>query len=188
MAKGWKHLRTAALAAIAIVAWAEPGAGQVIKSAAGTIGLRAVVPESVTLSLSANSVNFTLLPGRPTNSGSSSVTATTNWSFATGRFVTLYAYFSSSTAALTDGAGHNIPSSAFQISDNGGGFQALVNTVPFGGANAGLSLGRNRAANNNRQGTRTDVMNFNINLSGGTLPQLPAATYTGTLTLQVQAQ
>jgi len=33
----------------------------------------------------------------------------------------------------------------------------------------------------NRSGTRADVMAFNINLTGGTLPQLPAATYTGTL-------
>jgi len=30
-------------------------------------------------------------------------------------------------------------------------------------------------------------MAFNINLSGGTLPQLPAATYTGTLTIEEQA-
>jgi hypothetical protein len=39
----------------------------------------------------------------------------------------------------------------------------------------------------NRSGTRADVMAFNINLTGGTLPQLPAATYTGTLNIQAQA-
>ena len=41
--------------------------------------------------------------------------------------------------------------------------------------------GANRAAN------RTDAMAFNINLTGGTLPQLPASTYTGTLNIQAQA-
>ena len=30
-------------------------------------------------------------------------------------------------------------------------------------------------------------MTFNINLTGGTLPQLPANTYTGTLNIQAQA-
>jgi len=188
MAKGWKHLRTAVFVAMAIMVANQLSAGQVIRSAAGTIGLRAVVPESVTLSLSAHAVNFTLVAGRANNPGSGPVTATTSWTFTSSRFVTLYAYFSSSTSALSDGAGHNIPSSAFQVSDNGGGFASFTGTEPFGGANAGVNLGRNRAGVNNRQGTRTDVMNFNINLSTGTLPQLPAGAYTGTLTLQVQAQ
>jgi hypothetical protein len=39
----------------------------------------------------------------------------------------------------------------------------------------------------NKTSSRTDVMAFNINLTGGTLPQLPAATYTGTLNIQAQA-
>jgi hypothetical protein len=96
----------------------------------------------------------------------------------------IYAFFSSSAAALSDGAGDNIPSSSFEISDNGGAFTALTNTTPFGGANAGLQLGSVKILGNNKQGTRTDTMNFNINLTA--LPQLPAATYTGTVTIQVQ--
>jgi hypothetical protein len=39
----------------------------------------------------------------------------------------------------------------------------------------------------NRSSSRTDAMTFNINLTGGTLPQLPANTYTGTLNIQAQA-
>ena len=42
------------------------------------------------------------------------------------------AFFSNSASALTDGAGNNIPSADFQISNNGGAFTALTNTVPFG--------------------------------------------------------
>jgi len=187
MVGGWKHLRTATLAAMLVMAASPLVAGQVIKSAAGTIGLRATLPESVTLSLSANAVSFALVPGRATNSGSSSVTATTTWTLTSFRSVTLYAYFSSSTAALTDGAGHSIPSSAFQVSDNGNPLLSFTGTEPFGGAKAGVNLGRTLSTGNNRQGSRTDVMNFTINLSTGTLPQLPAGSYTGTLTLQVQA-
>ena len=97
----------------------------------------------------------------------------------------LYAFFASSASALTDGAGNNIPSSDFQISNNGGAFNALTNTIPFGGANAGLQLSSTPILGNNRKGTRQDVMNFNINLVP--LPNLPAGTYTGTLTIQAQA-
>ena len=188
MAGSRKHLRATVLIAWMTLAVSLQGAGQVIKSAAGTVGLRATLPESVSLSLSANAVKFTLSPGSASNPGSTAVTATTAWTFTSFHIVTLYAYFSSSTAALTDGAGHNIPSSAFQISRNGNGFQSLTNTEPFGGANAGISLGTSLAFGNDRQGSRTDTLTFNINLNNGTLPQLPAASYTGTLTLQVQAQ
>jgi hypothetical protein len=98
--------------------------------------------------------------------------------------VTVYAFFASSTSALTDGVGDNIPSADFQISDNGGGFRALNRTVPFGDGKAGLALARSFVRGNYR-GTRTDVMKFNINLRP--LPKLPADSYTGMLTIQAQA-
>ena len=97
----------------------------------------------------------------------------------------LYAFFSSSTAALSDGAGHNIPSADFQISDNGGAFSALTNSVVFGGANAGLQVSSVPIRGYNKTGTNSDVMTFNINLAP--LPTLPAGVYTGTLTIQAQA-
>ena len=90
--------------------------------------------------------------------------------------------------APTDGAGNNIPSSAFKVSDNGGASTALTNTVAFGAATAGLQLGASTAITGaNKTGSRSDAMTFNIDLTGGTLPQLPAATYTGTLNIQAQA-
>jgi len=158
---------------------------QVLNSGASTIALKANLPESVSLSLSANAVNFALSPGSAANPGSTSITAATSWTLRPGRIaVSVYAFFSSSASALTDGAGDNIPSSSFQISDNGGAFTALTNTVPFGGANAGLQLASVFVLFGNLQGTRRDTMNFNLNLSA--LPNLPAGTYTGTLTIQVQ--
>jgi hypothetical protein len=176
------------LAALALVAamFATPARAQVLNSAARPIALQAVLSQSITLTLSGNAVNFNLVAGSANNPGSTSITATTTWTLkpSVGN-LNVYAFFSNSLSALTDGAGNNIPSADFQISDNAGPLTALTNTVPFGGANAGLQLSSTRILGNNKTGTRNDVMNFNINLSP--LPNLPAGTYTGTLTIQAQA-
>lgn len=159
---------------------------QVLNSGASPIALQAVLIESITVTLSGNAVNFNLVAGRANNPGSTPVTATTTWVLKPSvGSLNLYAFFSSSGSALTDGGGNNIPSADFQISDNAGPFTALTHTVPFGGANAGLQLSSTKILGNNKSGTRNDVMNFNINL--GPLPNLPAGTYTGTLTIQAQA-
>jgi hypothetical protein len=158
---------------------------QVRNSAASPIALKAVLNQSLTISLSGNAVNFNLVAGSANNPGNTSITATTSWTLnQIIGLVTVYAFFGSSNAALMDGAGDNIPSADFQLSNNGGAFNALTNTTPFGGANAGLSLGSTLILGNNK-GSRTDVMKFNINLSP--LPTLPPGDYTGTLTIQAQA-
>jgi hypothetical protein len=159
-----------------------------LNSGAQTIALNANLAESLTLNLSANSVNFTLSAGSASNAGSAGITATTAWTLAPGRnAVNVYAYFTSATAALTDGSGDNIPSSAFFISDNAAPSVALINTVTYGAANAGLRLANVPITAANRSGSHADAMTFNINLTGGTLPQLPASAYTGTLNIQAQA-
>ena len=181
-----KFLRIAAV--VVVMSCAATLASAQLNSGAQTIALNAKLAESLTLTLSANTVNFTLSAGSATNAGSAGITATTAWTLAQGRSaVGVYAYFSSATAALTDGAGDNIPSSAFYIADNAGASTALTNTVAFGAANAGLQLANVAITNANRTSSRTDAMAFNINLTGGTLPQLPANTYTGTLNIQAQA-
>jgi hypothetical protein len=96
------------------------------------------------------------------------------------------AYFTTAAAALTDGT-TNIPSSAFLISDNGGASTPLNSATVFNAANAGMVLRNTAITGANKSATVTDVMTFNIDLSGGTLPQLPASTYTGTLNIQAQA-
>jgi hypothetical protein len=176
----------ALVAAMLAAMFAAPARAQVRNSGASPIALKAVLTDSITLTLSGNAVNFNLVAGSANNPGSTSITATTTWTLdpSVGR-LKLYAFFSSSTSALTDGAGNNIASADFQISDNAGAFNALTNTAPFGGANAGLQLSSTPILGNNKTGTRNDVMNFNINLTP--LPNLPAGAYTGTLTIQAQA-
>lgn len=157
---------------------------QALNSGAQTIALNAKLAESLTLSLSAAAVNFTLAAGSPANAGSTPITATTTWTLQPGRTtVGVYAYFSTTTA-LTDGAGNNIPSSAFFIADNASPSTALTANTPWT-TGTGLQMANVAINGLNRSASRTDAMTFNINLS--TLPQLPAATYTGTLNIQAQA-
>ena len=177
---------TIAALVLATATLAAPALAQVRSSGASPIALNAVLSDSITLTLSGNAVNFTLVGGSPSNPGSTGITATTTWVLKPSvNSLKLYAFFSSSTSALSDGAGHNIPSADFQISDNGGAFAALTNTVAFGGANAGLQVSSVRILGNNKTGTNSDVMTFNINLAP--LPSLPTGVYTGTLTIQAQA-
>jgi hypothetical protein len=186
-----KRARTVALTAVILFLGARFSSAQAVASGVRAVSLDATLPESLTLSLSSNAVNFNLTPGSASNHGSNSVTATTTWTLQPAflRRISVYAFFNNANGALTDGGGDNIPSSAFQISDNGGGYQALTSTAPFGGAGAGLLLGQSTEfLFFNTHGTRTDTMNFNIDLSQGALPNLPAGSYAGTLTLQVQVQ
>jgi hypothetical protein len=62
-------------------------------------------------------------------------------------------------------------------------FTPFTQTGPFGGAGAGLQLVSGGSLVS-LGGSRTDVLSLKINL--GSLPQLPAATYTGTLYVQAQ--
>jgi hypothetical protein len=183
-----KRIQFGAIAALLAVAamCTAPGRAQVRNSGASPIALNAVLSDSITLTLSGNAVNFTLVGGSANNPGSTGITATTTWLLrpSVGN-LRVYAFFSSSAAALSDGAGHNIPSADFQISNNGGAFAALTNTVPFGGANAGLQVSTVPIRGFNRTGTIRDAMTFNINLAP--LPNLQAGVYTGTLTIQAQA-
>lgn len=174
-------------AIVLLIAAASSLASAQLNSNTQTIALSATLPESLTVSLSASAVSFNLTAGSATNAGSTGVTATTTWVLRPSRTaMAVYAYFSSATAALTDGGGNNIPSSAFFIADNGGASTAVNQTFAgFGAANAALRLANVTITNANRAGTRNDAMVYNINLS--TLAQLPAGTYTGTLNIQAQA-
>ena len=142
--------------------------------------------KALTVTLSGNAVNFPMTAGSVNNPGSTSITATTVCGGCVFRTVNVYAYFNNAASALTQ-AGFNIPSSAFQISNNGSAFQALTNTVPFGGAGAGIQLSSFFVFFGPFGSTHNDAMNFNIDLSGGILPSLPPGTYVGTLTIQAQA-
>jgi hypothetical protein len=112
------------------------------------------------------------------------VTVNTSWTLkpAVGA-VTVYAYFTSAAAALTDGAADNIPSSSVTGSVNGGGFGAFTGASPFA-AGSSITLSTTRILGNNRTGNHTDTLNLKISTVG---LGLPAGLYTGVLNIQAQA-
>src|SRR5438270_11336567 len=72
---------------------------QALNSGAQTIALNATLAESLTLSLSANAVNFTLAAGTAANPGSTKITATTTWVLMPGiDAVGVHDYFANTVA------------------------------------------------------------------------------------------
>jgi hypothetical protein len=128
-------------------------------------------------------VNFSLVPSG-TATGSSVITVNTSWTLKpSAGTVTVYAYFSSAAAALTDGAAHNIPSSSVSGSVNSGAFGAFTGASPFAAA-SNITLSSWRILGFNRTGNHTDTLNLMISTVG---LALPAATYMGVLNIQAQA-
>ena len=150
-----------------------------------------------TLSISATPalVNFTLVRGGIALASAPIVITTTMNGVTVLGTLSLYGYFGTTTAALTDGRAtpNNIPSSAVLGQDTTGSptsYTAFTQSQVVGTPGASLliytapvvlSLGCSPVT----ASCRTDSLNLEINLS--TLPQLPAGNYTGTLILQAQA-
>ncbi len=177
------------LLVLVCVSVATTALGQ-ITSSTSTVSLTATLGETLTISATPGAVTFTLVQGG-TATGSSAVAIHTTWLLLPTR-ANLYldGYFASATSALTDGNATPdlIPTSAvFGQVPTGSPttYTAFTQNTALGPAGAGLLLFTQSLTALNRAGTRNDNLSLQINLS--TLPQLPAGTYTGTLTLQAQA-
>ena len=183
-----KHLKAATVLSMLLLGMTVAASAQK-NSNVSNITMSANLSESVSVSLSGSSVNFTLTSGSASNPGNTTISATTSWVLQPGRTgVKLLAYFDSSTIALahTDPANtSDIPSSAVELGVNGGALTSVSSTVAFGAANAGLQLFSQSITGTNKNSSRTDTLSFNINL--GSLAQLPSDTYNGTLHIQAQA-
>jgi hypothetical protein len=168
-----------------------PASHAQLNSNTATVALNAVMAESLTVSAPVGTVNFTPLNPNGITAGSASVVITTTWALAKAGVnarnnLKLYAGFTSKVA-LTDGAGDNIPTAnvlgqlgvgAFNPFTGAGGTALTVNNNAL--QIFALALGGAGTFN----GTRNDTLNMEINTGG---LALPAATYTGTLTIQAQA-
>jgi len=162
-----------------------------LNSNSPTVALNATLAESLTVASSVSTVNFTLVNGS-TVAGSAAVPITTTWVLLPSRTsVKLYGFFASSTAALTDGYStpDNIPSVDVLGQVTTGApttYTAFSQTASgFGAASASLLLVNQTISSGsaNFVGNRTD----NLALEIVTPATLPAGNYTGTLTLQAQA-
>ncbi len=199
---GSKSLRCA-LAAILILARPSPVATQALRVQSGIARVRptSIRPDLVcalcTLTVSATpaSVSFGLIKGGTAVGSAPIVITTTLYGVSALSSLTLYGYFTTSSAALTDGDAipDKIPSSAVLGQVPTGtptSYTPFTQSDAVGTAGAALqlfstssllSLGCLPAT----AVCRTDSLNLEISLSS--LPQLPAGTYSGTLILQAQA-
>ena len=142
---------------------------------------------SLLVSVSPSAMTFNLVSAKAA-AGSGAISITTTWSGSTvGSSMSLYGYFASSTAALAGSASAAaIPSSAVLGQMTTGlptGFTAFTQTNPVGGGAASLKL-FTQTITGSGDGSRTDALSMTIDLTS--VPQLPADTYTGTLTIQAQ--
>ena len=159
-----------------------PAQAQLNSNIAG-VNLAANVTTSLTVTASPGLVNFPLIPSGITN-GSTAVTVNTSWTLSPSvGSVKTYAFFTSAAAALTDGAGDNIPSTSVSGSVNGGAFGAFTGVSPFAAASS-VTISTIRILGNNKSGNQSDTLNMRINTTG---LNLPAANYTGVLMIQAQA-
>jgi len=154
-----------------------------LNSNTGSVALSAPLLESLAVVAAPSSVSFVLV-GSGTANGSSSISITTTWVLAPTRSnVKLFGYFTSSSAALTDGAGHNIPSADVNGSVNGGAQTAFTSNSPFA-TGSSLQVFSQNVSGATLNSSRTDSLALQIDTSG---LNLPAATYTGTLNIEAQA-
>lgn len=169
------------LGVLALVMAAAPSSQAQLNSNTATVNLNAVLGESLTVTASPGTVNFTLVPSGPVN-GSAPVAIQTQWALAAGRTsVSLFAYFASATA-LTDGAGNNIPTSNVFGSVNGGAYGAFTNVGAFSADS--ITVFSQAVGAGTFNVTRNDTVGLRIDTTG---LGLPANTYTGLLNVRAQA-
>src|SRR6267143_1639535 len=97
---------------------AVPSQAQAVNltSAVGTSTLTYTQGETITVSGIPNSLTFD-----PTSAITQTLNVTTSWQLVSTRTrVAMNLYFAVPTAAMTDGAGHNIPASGIGANKNGG--------------------------------------------------------------------
>ncbi len=180
-------IRSLVLLAAFVALAPQPGRSQLNSNVANVV-LTATLLESLTVTALPSAVAFDLAPGGEAT-GTPPVAITTLWVLGVTRTtVTLHANFSSSTIALTDGLGHNIPSSAVFGQVTTGlptTFTAFTQTGPFGAAGANLRLLAQGVGVSNLTDVRTDNLTLKIDLTS--IPSIPAGVYAGTLNIQAQA-
>lgn len=188
---GHFHLGRALWVLFATILVCGVSASAQVRSNIAGVNLSATMPDAISVTASPGLVNFALVTNGVTT-GNPAVTVNTAWVLNRNTTVSTYAYFSSSTAALSDGAGHNIPSSSVSSSVNGGGFQTFTGNCAFS-PNACLTILTQRVRRpilggllgaGNLIGNDSTSLQLRISTVG---LSLPAGTYVGVLHIQAQA-
>jgi len=172
----------------ALLCAAPPCGTAQLNSNTASVVITATLLETLTLTATPSSVTLNMAPGGDSE-GSVPVVITTTWALGSNRTqVNVYGSFASSTVALTDGIGDDIPAANVRgmVSTGVPTTNApFSQTSPFGAAGAGLKLVTQGIGLNNLTSTRSDNLVLSINLESG--PTLPSGVYVGTLSIQAQA-
>jgi hypothetical protein len=165
-----------------------PVSAQAIQMVSHKISPRITVGDTLAITVSPAAVSFALQPAKVAL-GANTVNVTTSYSgVSLLSSLAVYGMFGNASAALSGGSpAFSIPSSAvIGLMPTGAvtSWTPFTQTAPLGGANASLQL-VNVQSLLNLNGSRTDALSLKIDLT--TLPQTPAATYTGTLMIEAQA-
>jgi hypothetical protein len=182
--------RCRALGFLAIFALAAmPAFAQVIRIAKPRPRPQLTAGDTLTISATPTVVSVTLVPGGTAVASSSISITTTEFGISLFSGAMMYAYFTTASQALSGGSPvSHIPSSAIYGRCPTGTpttYTSFTSTGAFGGAGASLQVYNLTGGLLSLGFTRTDVLSLEINLSS--LPQQPAAAYTGSMFLQVQA-
>jgi hypothetical protein len=158
-------------------------------SNAPTVTLTATVSTSISLVLSAATVDFPVVNlNTASNPASSTVNVTADWNLTNGSTLKFYAYFTTPNA-LTDGSGNNIPYSAFEIKggDLGTTLTPVTQPSPLAAGNSSVLFKTVAISGANKKTTGdSTTLSFNLNMMG--ITNLPAGSgYNGTLNIQAQA-
>ena len=116
--------RLLVIASVVVLTYSIPQAAMAqINSTAGIVTLNASLTESLTVNVASGAVvNFTLAANTAANPGTTTSTVNTAWVLKPGRTaVSMWAWVANGAAALSDGAGDNIPASAVTAAASGSG-------------------------------------------------------------------
>ncbi len=172
--------------AILACTFATPGWAQALTSAAATVALAAVKPESISVTITTpGPVNFNPLTGT-TTAGSVTPAWTTNWNLKPSRTSVAVCVFLSGPLAGTGGNLDTIPAANVQGQPGGVGPFAALTGSGCGQVNA-LTISTTVITGANRKnGSKSDSVAAQINETG-IVPALSADTYSGTLNIIAQA-
>ena len=193
-----KRMGFSALTLLVVMGLASMATATALNSGAQSVTLTATASESLTVSLTGSTtVNWAAInPGSDstdTANQAGAVPVNVAWRLKNSRdSVKVYGYFTSATAALA-GPTANIPSSAVMIKGGDlGGYSAVNGNPPAGGLSGAAATGGTllmkslNITSANRNSSDTATYNFALDLTGGSLPQLPSETFTGTLYIEAQ--
>jgi hypothetical protein len=178
----WRPIVYILLFVVAALGLVAPGDGAQVSSNIAGVNLAAIMRDSISVSASPGLVDFAL-SGNGIAPGTATVVVNTAWVLRRPTTITTYGFFSSSTSALTNGAGKNIPSSSVSGSVNGGAFQPFTGACAFS-ANTCLTIFTRRLRRAQLRGVNNANLKLQISTVGLTLPP---GTYTGVLHIEARA-